>query len=312
MSNYIILNFEDKIGSAHVGAADSTVKALTLRYETTKQNKGIRATFLGRNTVNEHRCVTSAPVVGFTTDGPTLQGIRQACQSAEKIYLVLHGDPRTTDTAYTNAIGAMGVLPLCSSLQLATFLGGVLPHKDKQRIALVMCYGARCKDYRSSNVNHMGAMKIGDLKTSFAYRLTYELAQAGYRQTVSAVTGKIQHDSTSGRALVEREELIDVNMELAETMRQFTQDARPFGGGAEFKKTATGKAQFDSLKTLQGQRGDIRGQLGGGDESNKYGKLVFKVKGATITIFNKYGGQGANSVAPATILYKGQLVAPGT
>lgn len=311
MSSYAILNFEDKIADAHIGAADSTIKALTFRYETTKQNTGLKAKILGRNTVNEYRCVDGPPVVGFTTNALALQNIRQACQGAEKIYLVLHGDPRTTDTAYTNAVGAVGVLALCSSLQLATFLGTVLPNKDKQTIALVMCYGARCKDYRSANVNHQGAMSIGDLKTSYAYRLAYELTQLGFRQTISAVTGKIQHDNTSGRALIEKEELIDVNMELAEAMRTFTQDAAPHGGGVEFKKTVGGKAQLDGIKTLQGQRGIIRGQLGGGDEANKYGKLVFKVKGGKITILNKYGSSTGGGVSAGTVLYKGPLVTPG-
>jgi hypothetical protein len=205
----------------------------------------------------------------------------------------------------------VGVVTLCDSHQLAAFLDGLLPNKDQQRLALVMCYGARCKDYRSANVNHQGAMAIGDLKTSFAYRLVYELVQLNRTPLVSAVTGKIQHDNTSGRALVEREELIDVNMELAESMRTFTQDAKLHGGGEVFKQTATGKSQFDAIKVLQDTRKDVRGTLGSGDESNKYGKLVFRYKGTTLTIANKYGGQGPGAVGPGTIIYTGPLVAPG-
>ena len=37
MSTYVVLNFEDKIGSTDKGAADSTILALTYRYETKKQ-----------------------------------------------------------------------------------------------------------------------------------------------------------------------------------------------------------------------------------------------------------------------------------
>lgn len=311
MPDYVIINLEDKIADTGVGAADSTRLALKLRYEVNKQRSGLAAKIMGKNTVNEHRCVDGPPLVGFTTHAPTLFTIRQACQAAEKIYVVVHGDPRTTDTCYTNAVGGMGVQPLCNSAQLAAFLATILPHKDKQRIALVMCYGARCRDFRSANVNHQGAMGINDLRTSFAYRLVYELAQLGYRQTLSAVTGKIQHDSTSGRALIEKEELIDVNMELAEASRTFTQDAAPHGGGAAFRKTAAGKAQFDGITALQGQRNTIRANLGGGDEANKYGKLVFKVSGINITIVNKYGGPGATDVDAGTVLYKGPLLGPG-
>jgi hypothetical protein len=294
------------------GAADSTIAALKHRYEGLKQTKGFTKFFVGKNAVNEHRCVTETPTIGFTTDATILQGIRQACASAAKIYVVLHGDPRTTDTAYTNAVGSVGVVTLCSSHQLAAFLDGILPNKDQQRIALVMCYGARCKDYRSANVNHQGAMDIGDLKTSFAYRLMYELVQLNRTPLISAVTGKIQHNNTTGRALVEREELIDVNMELAESMRTFTQDAKLHGGGEAFKKTATGKSQFDAIKVLQDTRKDVRGTLGSGDESNKYGKLVFRYKGTTLAIANKYGGQGPAAVGPGTIIYSGPLVTPGT
>jgi len=310
VSSYVVLNFEDKIGSTAKGA-DSPILALTHRYETRKQRSGLGRMFLGKHKVNEHRCVQELPMVGFTTDATTLQTIRQACASAEKVYLVLHGDPRTTDTAYTNAIGKVGVVNLCSSAQLAAFLSGVLPRKDHQKIALVMCYGARCKDYRSANVNHQGAMGINDLKTSFAYRLVYELVQLGFNPLVSAVTGKIQHNAQTGHALIEREELIDINMELAEASRTFTQDAKLHGGGGEFKKTDEGKRQFDGIKDIQAQLQQARTHLPQGDESNKYGKLVFKYKNATLKIVNKYGGQGANAVTAGTVLYSGALVTPG-
>lgn len=311
MSDYVILNFEDKIGGTGKGAADSTVKALEYKYTNLKQSRGLKALFVGKNKVNEHRCVVETPVIGFVSDATTLQGIKSACANAKKVYIVLHGDPRTTDTAYTNAIGAIGVVALCSSQQLAAFLATILPKNDKQILALVMCYGARCKDYRSANVNHQGAMDIGNLKTSFAYRLLYELAQLGFRPNLTAVTGKIQHDNTSGRSLIEREELIDVNMELAEIQRQFTQDAKLGGGGEAWKKTDTGKQQFDTIKKLQDDRKDIRATLKGGDESNKYGKLVYRYKPTTLTIANKYGGAGTGDVGPGTIIYKGPLVVPG-
>jgi hypothetical protein len=313
MSKYAILNFEDKIGETNKGAADSTIKALKHRYESTKQIKGVKALFQGKHSVNEYRCVTDTPAIQFTTDATTLQGIKAACAAAEKIYLIMHGDPRTTDTCYTNAVGAVGVIALATSLQLATFLSALLPKKDGLRIALVMCYGARCKDYRSANVNHQGAIDIGNLKTSFAYRLLYELVQQGYSPALSAVTGKIQHDHTSGRALVEKEELIDINMELAESMRAYTQAAKLHdGGGAEYKKAGPGKVQFDQISTLQDQRKVLRAQVGGGDESNKYGKLVYKYKGTTLAVANKYGGgTGAGSVGPGTIIYSGPLVTPG-
>jgi hypothetical protein len=310
MSRYVVLNFEDKIGGTGKGAADGTIKALTYRYTTVQKPKGLMKLFVGKHAVEEHRCVDEVPAIGFTSDATTISRIRAACGGAAKIYLVLHGDPRTTDTAYTNAIGSVGVTALCTSAQLADFLALVLPKKDKLALALVMCYGARCKNFRSKNVNHQGLIDEDDLRTSFAYRLFYELVHRGYSPILSAVTGKIQHDSTSGRALVEREELIDVNMDLAEIQRQFTQDAKAVGGGAEWKKTDTGKAQWDEITRLKTEREDVRKQLKGGDESNKYGKLVYRYKSGTLTIVNKYGGTGTGSVGPGTVIYSGLLWNP--
>jgi len=309
MSRYAILNFEDKIGSEGKGAADSTIMALKYRYEQKRAPRGLKKIFVKGNVVEEYRCVKKNPVA-FTTDPGALLSIKEACAKATKIYAILHGDPRTTDTAYTNAQVGVGVQQLCTAQQLAAFLTKVLPAKGDFTLALVMCYGARCRNYKSANVYHQGSMPIEDLKTSFAYRLVYYLKEAGYAPTVTAVTGKIQHDHTSGRALIEREELIDVNMELAETSRKFTQDAKPHGGGQEFKKTTGGQAQFAQINALQAQRTAIRKDLPAGDESNKYGKLVYRVRNGILTIVNKYGADGDNAVGPQTVLYSGAPVPP--
>src|SRR5436305_8757422 len=80
-----------------------------------------------------------------------------------------------------------------------------------------MCYGARCRNYLSANVNHQGMISQQDLVTSFAYRLFYALVHDhGIKASRSAVTGKISHDSNTGGALVEVEEMIDLNMEFSE------------------------------------------------------------------------------------------------
>lgn len=316
MANYAVLNFEDKIDGTGRGAADSTVDALKLRYEVKRKPKGLAKIFVKGHKVNEYRCVVADPLIAFTNDAKQLAALRAACSTATKVYLVLHGDPRTTDTAYTNRKEGegLGVTALCNSNQLAAFLHSILPVNDKQTLALVMCYGARCKNFKSAVVNHQGLIDIDDLKTAFAYRLVYELHQLGHNPTVTAVTGKIQHDSTSGRALIEREELIDVNMDLAEASRTFSDQAKLHeGGGAAYKKTDIGKGQFERIRALQQQRSGIRDGFGTGvgDESNKYGKLVYRVKTNELTIVNKYGAEGEGSVGPGTVIYKGNVVTPG-
>lgn len=108
MSLYVMLNFEDKIASTMAGAADSTLQVLQKRYEVTKQKNKFQQLFVGKNRVVEHHCVDGTTNT-FTTHGPTLTAIRRDCAAAEKIYLVLHGDPRTTNLCYTNAAVGLGV-----------------------------------------------------------------------------------------------------------------------------------------------------------------------------------------------------------
>ena len=100
--------------------------------------------FLAKNAVNEHRAVQKAPVVGFTTDMNVLAGIRAAVASAKKIYLVTHGDPRTTDMCYTNNVGsASGVHPLASAKQLAAFLAQILTSESTSTTSPSSCATAR-------------------------------------------------------------------------------------------------------------------------------------------------------------------------
>ncbi|HZU24801.1 MAG TPA: hypothetical protein VFA04_04725 [Bryobacteraceae bacterium] len=228
MAKYVVLNFEDRYLDTARGAADSTVQALTMKYEQNKQPGKVMRLFVGKNSLVEHRCVeVNSGVIGFTTDATRLQQIRTDCSSAEKIYVVAHGDPRTTDVCYTNDPNGVGVVQLADYNQLATFLKSIiLPRKDVIRIALIMCYGARCRNYRRAQIDHMGAIASADLATSFAYQLYKPLAQT-LSVRMSAVTGKIQHDNTSGRALVEVEEMIDENMEFAEAAKAQTQSKGP-------------------------------------------------------------------------------------
>ena len=231
MGLYVVLNFEDRHLDTHRGAADSTVKALQKRYEQDKQKTGLAALFVGRNAVIEHRCVELQGVApAITTDHNRIAQIRNDCARAEKIYVVAHGDPRTTDVCYTNDPNGIGVVRLADSATLGTFLKTVIqPKTSVIRIALVMCYGARCARYQRATVNHQGMVATNDLKTSFAYQLFKELAQT--RQVkMTAVTGKIQHDATSGRALVEHEDMIDENMEFAEAAKAQTVSKGPLIG----------------------------------------------------------------------------------
>ena len=330
MSNYVLLNLEDKINDTQKGSADSTLIGLRKRYEERKQHRGLVKKFLGSNSVTEYRCVEAAPLK-FTDDAARLATIRSACSQAKKIYLVAHGDPRTTDVCYTNNVGSTsGVLRLASATELAAFLARVLvSSKDEFHIALVMCYGARCRNYQSANVNHQSRMANADLVTSFAYRLFHELV-SGYniRVLLSAVTGKIQHDSTTGHALVEHEEVIDVNMEIAEADKakragmigavgvlkpQNEQDAAYKANYDAWKSSTAGADAIRRSNDARTDRNAILSRLSANKENemmHKYGKLVYRHKKGSLTILSKYGNPGGG-MKPGSVIYSGPLLSPG-
>ena len=329
MSTYAVLNFEDKIADTQKGAADDTIRGLKNRYEVTKQHKGLAKLALGRNTLTEYRCVVNQHPPAFTTDPVLLSQIRAACSHAEKIYLVMHGDPRDTDVCYTNSIGSSsGVLHLATAQQMGTFLAQVLSTTRENRLALVMCYGARCRDYVSANVNHQGMIPQADLVTSFAYRLYYRLYEQNIKARLSAVTWKICHDAQTGGAMVEVEEMIDLNMEFSEantakvaSMKAALgeikgldkQDATYKADLLAWQTSSQGAALTQRSKDAMAARTQARDRLPQDRRSGqirKYGKIAYRTKGNTLTIISKYG-DSVNQMAPGTVLYSGPVLQPG-
>ena len=350
MPKYIVLNFEDKYQSQHKGAADSTIQVLQKRYEVTKQNRGLTKLFVGKNSLTEHRPVeVNGNAIAFTTDQARIQRMSADCAVAEKIYVVAHGDPRTPDVCYTNALQGVGVVRLTDYAGLANFLKSVIPaRKSVIRIALVMCYGARCRRYQRAEVDHSGMIDKDDLKTSFAYQLFKELVPARSVK-LTAVTGKIQHETTQGCALVEHEDMIDENMEFSEAARAQTLSKGDLVGRFnELQKTNTGQAINAAVKNFrenphtvavtpldQYARDLVNWENTGGNavmarvkdaqqakkaaaekistigqntDMRKYGKFIYTYEKGVLRIVNKYGKLNDPVMQPMTVLYAGQLL----
>jgi hypothetical protein len=216
-------------------------------------------------------------------------------------------------------------------VQLAAFLSTVLVGaKDDYRLALVMCYGARCQRYLSADVNHQGMIPQADLVTSFAYRLFYALVHTHHiRASMTAVTGKIAHDSTTGAAMVEVEEMIDLNMDFSEAnsvkinaMRGAVggdllpvnqQDATYKANELAWKQSADGAAALLRVKNAQDAKKAVLDHLPAerfGGSMRKYGKIEYRLKGAVLTIASKYG-DSVTALPAGTVLYKGPLLAAG-
>jgi hypothetical protein len=168
-----------------------------------------------------------------------------------------------------------------------------------------------------------------DLVTSFAYRLFYALNHTnGVRCSLSAVTGKISHDSNTGGALVEVEEMIDLNMEFSEansaklaSMRAAVgapkpldqQDAAYTANYAAWSTGAQGVALTQRVKGAQDAKKTMLDSLPQQKRSgsmHKYGKIEYRYKNGTLTIRSKYG-DSATTLAPGTALYTGPLLQPG-
>ncbi|MHC4266921.1 MAG: hypothetical protein ACYSTS_00515 [Planctomycetota bacterium] len=328
MPGYTILNFEDKIGSGLTAAAsEKSINGITRRYEERKQNTGLKKKFIGSNTVTEYRCVNEKPV-GFTKDKLRIDEIRTACMQAKKIYAMMHGDPRQTDKCFTNTGNSFGVVDLATSEQMAKFLSSVIRgSSSKTKIALIMCYGARCTRYKSAEVNHMSMIDEDDLASSFAYRLFYHLVDKhGYKGQLTAVTGKISHEAT-GRAKIEQEDMIDLNMDVAEANRLVRESKKPAVGGTllpqnmqdqtykdnynAWKDTADAKELLRNANEARKAKGAKMSELKSDGTQEKYGKFLYCIKMGKLKIASKYGDpNNPTGMKPGTLLYSGPLMNP--
>lgn len=101
-------------------------------------------------------------------------------------------------------------------------------------------------------MDHSGLIPIADLASSSAYGLFHSLVpQRNVRLT--AVKGKIQHEASSGRALVEHEDVIDQNMEFAEAAKAQTMSKSPLT--AAYKKLlAAGHGDSQILAAVKSMR----------------------------------------------------------
>jgi hypothetical protein len=329
VSTYVVLNFEDRIDAADAGAAEATIRGLTNRYTGRKGPKTAWGKRHFPNAVIEHRCVEPGPAKALTTDAGRLAAMRRDCTAATKIYLVMHGDPRQTDKCFTNATPATaGVVELTHPKGIAQFLNRVLgARRTAYRVALIMCYGARCRRYLTADVHHQKRIANADLVTSFAYRLFHELVDTySLDVRLSAVTGKISHEESSGRAMVEVDEMIDVSMAFSDAVRDRKDAMTAAVGGAllplneqspaykqqveDWKASPDGVAKNQAYVDARLAKDAMAGQLGARSFGlAKYGKIEYRKWGRGIRIASRYGDTTTGLRAGA-VLYSGPILAP--
>lgn len=201
--------------------------------------------------------------------------------------------------------------------------------KDEYNMALVMCYGARTANFRSTALNHQGMIPFNDLRTSFAYKLYSRVARMR-RMRMTARTGAVSFDSHTGVSKVEDELSIDARIDKEIFLRrpeiipgtQAFKQARNLAASngtpalAEFDRLKTSfeqdphklantaeeiiiKNYTNILRTKQ-QYSDI---MDAHPDSAKYGKLVYTYQNSILTISSSYANNGGRLT-----LYQGSMV----
>lgn len=328
MPNLVLLNFEDTIGN-YSGALQATVTGTTNKANV----KG--------NQLQIFDCVELMRRYVHGLNNPLtandFQPLSAACFASDKIYVVIHGDPRRGVGLTTN------MQQLCTAAQLAMFMLRIMPGRGQQYvISLIMCYGARSQVWQHSRVDHQGEIKAKHLQTSFAYKLFRDICPLRNLR-LTARTGRVNHNNqgvlsveedmtidayiaedehTKDKAANNQARLAAVNviktayLQNGGTQLQWNawwtkhfQNAHAFAWSAEERaiKSYLGWLTHKSNKLAQKHIDSIQ-DAGGLQERSKYGKLVYTYGGGQLQVVNKYGNPHDHSVPAGHVIYNGPLL----
>lgn len=329
MPGYVLLNFEDPIGN-YSGALQSSVAGI-----------GVKANVKGHQ-VQTFDCVEliTRYITGQPTPitAPDLTALQVACVGADKIYVVIHGDPRRGTVGLTT-----NMQQLCTAAQLAVFMLRIVPARQAQyTISMIMCYGARSATWQHALVDHQGKMPAQVLSTSFAYQLFKEICTLRDIR-LTARTGRVNHNAQSGVVYVEEDMAIDEYIATDEynkdiianrAQRQAPVDAAKtqflLNGGNDQQWTAMfDKHRLNANAPAVGPQEmvikpfvawlyhgkqatvdayDAAWMQAGNIERAKYGKLVYTYTGGKLKVVNKYGNPHDKKIKAGYVLYSGPLL----
>ncbi len=322
MANYLIINLADPGGLGAISSLKAGVTAKRARTGLAALVKGVNTT----DAVDAFDLLKKDITGQLQRNDPNLLELRTKCQNAKKIYLATHGVPTDVDNAFASATGDVA---LCNVEQLAKLVLAIFPNKDKQyRLSLVMCYGGRTSNYRAANIDHQGQIPITDIQTSFAYKLYNRIARhRNIRMT--ARTGAVAYDASTGVSQVEQEASIDARIDKEAFLRQ--SHIIPAMNAYKARRSAAaagGNASYDAFTKLQNTFESNPGKVASNAEETdikaytdiirikqeyqefmdantdraKYGKLVYRYTGGGMTIYSYYADDGK-----PLLLYSGPM-----
>jgi len=324
MANIVVFDLADREGGTPV---DKTVNMLQQKFP---QRSGLKK-ILGQNTVQRFSLfdlLANFHEAG-AVPGANLAPVKQACTTATKIFLCIHGKHNDTDKGFASLTMGGGVKDLTTWQELANFMLLLMPTRDEvYNLALVMCYGARTENFRLDN---QGDLPANELKTSFAYKFYSRLCQPRTIR-MTARTGAVQFDTHSGHSMVETEEAVNARADQEEYLRE--QEAAGVFDNIKAMKTRmttieggrtaesvqlwmdlenrykqnpdapAANADEQTMKTYRQvvrRKEEFRLIMEGNPDRSKYGKLVYTYVKNTLSIHCKYP-------KPGHILYRGPLI----
>lgn len=340
MSYYVILNFEDKNPNFQQGVA--------VQPTTTGKPAGIGGAAEGTLKIYRNRALKKSSV--FSKKGVShyscqelmaldragaltkqdIQHIRNDCNQAKTIAVVIHGMPDETEHGFSTDGDSVATWGQLSNLALMLF-----PNRSKKfNIALIMCYAARSEDHK---LNHQGVIPPEKLKTSFAYKFFRRICL--FRNIrMSARTGAVSSDGDVNHTIENEEQVFYVIEKGEASQKRLANQKTGTGNGddaitlqknmfLEVTGTSPQKLQQVMDKFVQDPHKIPKGpletfaknhitysnQVGGylmnkfpdRNQTTKFGKLIYDYDGA-LTITRRYDdetGNGGNQ-----ILYHGPLL----
>jgi hypothetical protein len=250
--------------------------------------------------------------------------IGRLCDRADKIMLGVHGRFGDTEHGFASMGWDQGSGVVGNYQEFARLLCSILSPDRAYRLSLIMCYGARARNYRRK---HDGQLDEADLKSSFAYKFYRELCRER-NVTMTARTGSVQFDRQTGRSLVQTEAATEADFDNYD-LQQAPQTANITRQYQRLESSLGDSGRIQDLFDLQERVLPLTGRPDSQDEGlvydylalqdrvsrlqsratesvGKYGKFVYRYDRETgrVQVIRKYDNSG-NKVFE--VLYDGTL-----